>query len=70
MLITFVCPVSSLKDSNRIKAAKQQRNEQVRPTKNVFTKQSQAVNRGGIVEGLGFYQQSSETPTNTTKLLI
>lgn len=38
--------------------------------KNAFTKQIQGLNRGGIVEGLGLYQQSSETPTNTTKLLI
>lgn len=37
---------------------------------NAFRKQSQALNRGGIVEGLGLYQQPSETPTNTTKLLI
>lgn len=38
--------------------------------KNAFRKQSQTLNRGGIVEGLGLYQQSSEAPTNTTKLLI
>lgn len=31
--------------------------------KNACTKQSQAFNRGGIVEGLGLYQQSSDTPT-------
>lgn len=38
--------------------------------KNAFTNKAKAFNRGGIVEGLGLYQQSSDTPTNTTKLLI
>lgn len=60
MLITFVFPVKKDEEFQSNQSSKTASESTSKTYKNAFIKQSQAFNRGSIVEGLGLYQQ---TPT-------